>query len=487
MTARGRSRPARRSRRSLWHLLPEVTRVLRAARLRPADLPALTALGSGAGQAAAEDDGRLRGHGLTLAGVGLWAARRAGDRPVLIDDGGPVSGTALLHLVAGIADELRGEKAVVVSRADDRRLVATLIAAGTVGVDVVLLGPRTGADERVAAHRRAEDLAGAAHPQQRRGRVPAVVLHSSGTTGKPHPRTQRDVNLAQLPTLVSLIAALGLRRGDPMLLAAPVSHGHGLSALAAGLLLGAPVLLGAARHSDRGLAQLAEYRVRTWVGLPTQLADLLAADAAVGASTGSPGRSALRGLRRIVTGSAPLPEELVTDVRRRVGEVLVNYYGSTEAGTVTIARPADLAAVPATVGRPATGVTIEVRDHAGRVAPVGQVGEVVLRSQWRAPGEPMWIHSKDRGRLDETGRLVLAGRSDDAVLVGGHVVSLAAVTTWLCSRPGVQEVTVWAQPHERLGSVLAARVRGRADLSELHAEARAALGDAAAPRQLLPW
>lgn len=462
--------------------------MLQAAGLRLADLPALTALSGGGGRAAAEGAGRLRGHGLTLAGVGIWAARRAGDRPVLIDDGGPVSGTALLHLVAGIADELRGEKAVVVSRADDRRLVATLIAAGTAGVDVVLLGPRAGADEAAAARRRAQDLAGAAaHPQQRRGRVPAVVLHSSGTTGKPHPRTQREVGMAELPTLVSLIAALGLRRAEPMALAAPVSHGHGLSALAAGLLLGAPVLLGAARHPDRGLGQLAEHRVRTWVGLPTQLGDLFAAAEAATDASGQPGQSALRGLRRIVTGSAPLPEELASQVRHRVGEVLVNYYGSTEAGTVTIARPADLAAVPATVGRPATGVTIEIRDHAGRVAPVGQVGEVVLRSQWRAPGEPAWIHSKDRGRLDEAGRLVLVGRSDDAVLVGGHVVSQAAVAAWLRSRSGVQEVAVWVQPHERLGSVLAARVRGRADLPALHAEARAALGDAASPRHLLPW
>ena len=456
--------------------------MLRAAGLRPADLPAVTALtGGGTGAAAAEGAGRRRGHGLTLAGVGIWAARRAGDRPVLIDDGGPVSGTALLHLVAAIADELREEKAVVVSRADDRRLVATLIAAGTAGVDVVLVGPRAGGDDAAAARRRAEDLASAAaDPQQRPGRVPAVVLHSSGTTGRPHPRTQREVGLAQLPTLVSLIAALGLRRAEPMLMAAPVSHGHGLSALAAALLLGAPVVLGAARQPDRGLTQLAEHRVRTWVGLPTQLADLLAA-------TDTPaGAAALHGLRRIVTGSAPLPEELITRVHQRLGAVLVNYYGSTEAGTVSIARPADLTALPATVGRPATGVQIEIRDHAGRLAPVGQVGQVALRSQWRAAGEPVWIRSSDRGRLDEAGRLVLVGRSDDAVLVGGHVVSRAAVTAWLQSRPGVAEATVWAQPDERLGTVLVARVRGTADLPTLHADARAALGDAAAPRRLLP-
>ncbi|WP_147916461.1 class I adenylate-forming enzyme family protein [Ruania zhangjianzhongii] len=480
----------------MWHLVPEAASVLRAAGLRPKDVAALgafTGVGSRCGSAGTgssgatgpERSGSLRGYGLTVAGVGIWAARRARHAPVLIDDGGPVSGTALLQLVAAMADDLRDERAVVVSRADDRHLVATLIAAGTVGVDVVLVGPRAGAEEVAAARQRADDLAGTGpRLSGQRRRAPAVVLHSSGTTGRPHPRTQRDVGLAQLPTLVSLIAALGLRRAEPMLLAAPVSHGHGLSALAAGLLLGSPVLLGAARAPDRGLSQLAEHRVRTWVGLPTQLADLITA---ADARPGSPAGAALGGLRRIVTGSAPLPEELTADVHRRLGEVLVNYYGSTEAGTVTIARPADLAAVPATVGRAATGVQIEIRDPAGRVAPVGQVGEVVLRSRWRAAGEPVWIHSKDRGWLDEAGRLVLVGRSDDAVLVGGHVVSLAAVTAWLRSRPGVQEVAVRVQPDQRLGSVLAARVRGTVDLPTLHAEARTALGDAAAPRHLLPW
>ena len=475
-------RPAR-SGRSLWHLVPELAAVLRSARLRPVDLSALSAF---------TGNGRTGGHGLTLAGAGLWAARRAGEGPVLIDDDGPVSGTALRHLVAGLAGELRDAGAVVVRRGDDRHLVASLVAAGVVGVDVVLVGPRAGAEEVTAAQRRADHLAQGQRrveePRQcgRQGRCrrAAVVLHSSGTTGQPHPRTQREVGLTQLPTLLSLMAALGARREEPMLLAAPVSHGHGLSALAAGLLLGAPVLLGAARRADRGLTLMAQHQVRTWVGLPTQLADLIAG---AERDPGGAGADALRGLRRIVTGSAPLPEELVTAAHRRVGEVLVNYYGSTEAGTVSIARPADLVAVPATVGRPATGVQIEIRDHAGRVAPVGQVGEVVLRSQWRAAGEPRWVHSKDRGRLDETGRLVLVGRSDDAVLVGGHVVSVAAVTAWLRTRPGVQDAAVWVRPHPRLGSVLEARVRATVDLAGLHAEARAALGDAAAPRSVLPW
>ncbi len=486
--------------RSRWHLLPEATALLRAARLRPGDLRALPGpLASGMAGTP-----RPTGLGLSLAGVGLWAARRAGAGPVLIDPGGVVSGADLLDLVATRVADLRGAGAVLVRSEGDRHLVAALVAAGVAGVDVVLVSPRAGGEELAAARDRVEELRRASVPPSdasvaaaSRGRpgpirwrarprparrAPAVVLHSSGTTGLPHPRTQRSVGLGQLPTVVSLAAALGARRGEPMLLAAPVAHGHGLSALAAALTLGAPVLLGATARPDRGLALIAEHRVRTWVGLPTQLGDLLGA---AGRDAGHAG--ALRGLRRAVTGSAPLPVEIVTGVRQAIGEVLVCYYGTTEAGTATIARPADLAAVPATVGRPATGVRLQVRDRAGRLAPLGQLGQVVLSSGWRAPGEPEWVHTKDRGRLDAEGRLVLAGRSDDAVLVGGHVVSVAAVSDWLRARPGVQQVQVRPVPHDRLGTVLEARVRSTGSLAALHAEARAALGDAAAPRRLLPW
>ena len=520
MTPRRRA-PGAQARRSLWHLVPELAHLLLAVRLRPADLPALVALappsrgdGRGLGRRGERDRHdapvRLRRCGLTLAGLGLWAARRAGEAPVLIDADGVVTGTELLHLVARRADALRGAGAVLVRGEDDRHLVATLLAAGTVHVDVVLLGRRAGAEELAAAQAYVEELTTRRSGSRgARREIPAVVLHSSGTTGRPSPRTQRAAGLAQLPTVVSLTAAFGARRGETMLVAAPLGHGHGLSALAAGLLLGAPVLLGAAARPDRGLGAMAEHRVRTWVGLPTQLADLLAAaglgptgsgiagPATSGATggpagpatpgaTGGPGAT-LAGLRRIVTGSAPLPVELVAQVRRAAGEVLVSYYGTTETGTATIARPEDLAAEPATAGRPATGVSVQIRDRAGRLAPLGQVGRVVLRSPWRAPGEPEWVATGDRGRLEGSGHLVLVGRTDDAVLVGGHVVSRGAVAAWLRSRPEVQEVQVRAVPDRRLGSVLEARVRATGSLAALQAAAREALGDAAAPRRLLPW
>src|SRR5699024_2572294 len=239
------------ARRSLWHLPPEVATLVRAARLRPGDLPALSALVAPGRSTGPERPG---GYGLSLAGVGLWAARRAAAGPVLVDADGPVTGTQLARLVDARAAELHGAGAVLVHRKDDRHLVATLVAAGVAGVHVVLVGARAGAEELATARDQVAQLqrTSARHaeppvPRARLGRsrslrpgrrAPLVVLHSSGTTGRPHPRAQRSVGIGQLPTIVSLTAALGARRGEPMLLAAPLAHGHGLSALAAALTLG---------------------------------------------------------------------------------------------------------------------------------------------------------------------------------------------------------------------------------------------------------
>ncbi|UFU05253.1 class I adenylate-forming enzyme family protein [Ruania halotolerans] len=469
--------------------MPEAAALARAIRPRPRDLPALAAL--------------VR-HGSTLAGVGLWAVHRSADHPLLFDDDGAVTGaelgTAVQRIMAAIGDPPPRAVAIL---GDHRGLVAVIIAAGALGIDLTLLSPRAGDQARrqaladdvgvilhdgplhapVTATGRTVDVRAAllrpdsVVPRPRkRPAAAALVVHSSGSTGAPHSRTERSVGWPQVPTVISLAAALGARRGEPMLVAAPLSHGHGLSALAAGLLVGAPVLLGASRHGDHGRAAIVDHRVATWVGLPTQLADLMS----------GPDSPRLP-LRRIVVGSAPTSTALVEQVRAIAGEVLVNYYGTTESGTVTIARPADLTADPATVGRPATGVTLEIQDVTGQILPRGEVGQVMVCSPWRAAGEHPWTHTGDRGRLDAAGRLTLAGRGDGTVIVGGHRVNLREVAAWLERQPGVDRVEVTAVADTRLGEVLHARVAGQVDLADLHARARAELGDAAAPRELKEW
>lgn len=276
--------------------------------------------------------------------------------------------------------------------------------------------------------------------------------------------------------------ALELHRDEPVVVAPSLAHGHGLSVLTAALVVGAPAVL-AHGQDGSGLVDLVHaHAAGVLAVVPAQLAavlDVLEAEVAGGAvGVGLPS------LRRVATGSAPLSQELVERTRRALGDRLVDFYGSSEAGTATIAAPVDLRDAPGTVGRPAAGVRVEIVGDDGSPVPAGVVGRVRVTSPWRAVAAD-GVDVGDLGHLDTEGRLFLDGRLDDVVVVGGHNVSRTRVRDWFADQPGVETVRVDAVEHEDLGHELVVTVTGDADLRRLRARARAELGSADAPRKVV--
>lgn len=276
--------------------------------------------------------------------------------------------------------------------------------------------------------------------------------------------------------------ALELHRDEPVVVAPSLAHGHGLSVLTAALVVGAPAVL-AHGQDGSGLVDLVHaHAAGVLAVVPAQLAavlDVLEAEVAGGAvGVGLPS------LRRVATGSAPLSQELVERTRRALGDGLVDFYGSSEVGTATIAAPVDLRDAPGTVGRPAAGVRVEIVGDDGSPVPAGVVGRVRVTSPWRAVAAD-GVDVGDLGHLDTEGRLFLDGRLDDVVVVGGHNVSRTRVRDWFADQPGVETVRVDAVEHEDLGHELVVTVTGDADLRRLRARARAELGSADAPRKVV--
>ncbi|MFC7405107.1 AMP-binding protein [Georgenia alba] len=495
-------------------LLTEAFAVLRAARPRPSDLPALASL--------------LR-YSTTFAGAGLVAARRSPSAPVLVDHLGPLDGAGLVRAVDGMVPALArhggrdGAGRVLVCAGDHRGLVVATLAAGVLGATATLVSPAAGIESLRASARRARpdvvvhdattaDLVAAAglagprldaltvrpRPAGRRAarwprpaRPGRLLLLTSGTTGPARATARGRVGPHAAVTAVSLLAALGLRRGEPVLIAPPLAHGHGLSALAAAFLVGAPAVLASRGPANGGvdLAALArEHRVGALVAVPAQLARFLDAAGDV--------REDFPVLRRIATGSAPLPSGLAARTEECFGDVLVDFFGTSETGTATVATAVDLREAPGSVGRPVNGVRIEIVDDDGARVTPGTEGRVVVRSPWRAGDEGAGrvleggqglaggrLLTGDRGYLDAAGRLFLAGRADDVVVVGGHNVRIGVVRRWLLDQPEVSSAVVRAVPHDSLGEVLVAEVAGgHCDPESLRQRARMALGRAAAPR-----
>ena len=428
-----------------------------------------------------------RRHGRSLA-TALAAGPSAG--LALVDAEGPVSypvldamaDTCAANAAAGLGVQA-GDR-VALACAGHRGFVAAAIGLARLGVDVVLLAPDLPRERTAEVLRRErvnalvgepgaavaavpsmswpQLLAGVAGPvgplaekaRPSAGLVPArpgrMFVLTSGTTGVPR-SVSRPLPLGMLLGPVTTHLALTpVRRGEPIVLAAPPHHGYGLTYLAAGLVLGAPVVLVPGADPDRILRAVSEHRAGLLVALPIQLhriADLPASR-----------WPALDSLRAVLSGAAPLSAELCERLRERWGDRTFNLYATTEAGWAAMATPADLRAAPGTVGRAPRGVRVRVVEPDGTPLPPGRMGEIQIRG-WHPDG--LWLGTGDLGHLDLAGRLFVDGRLDDMIVSGGENVYAGPVAAILTSHPDVADALLEPVADEEFGQRLRATVEVR--------------------------
>ncbi|MFB9681021.1 class I adenylate-forming enzyme family protein [Streptosporangium vulgare] len=179
-------------------------------------------------------------------------------------------------------------------------------------------------------------------------------------------------------------------------------------------------------------------------------------------------------LRALMVSGSPLGPGRLAEAVDRLGPVVYQGYGQTEAGLISVLTPADIAAFPddalSSVGRPYPGVEISVRDEEGREVATGETGEVHVRSPylmsgyWGDPEETREtlregrLRTRDLGHLDKEGFLHLAGRTRDVIIVNAMVVYAGAVERVLSSHPDVAEAYVAGAPDELTGEAVHAFV-----------------------------
>jgi fatty-acyl-CoA synthase len=209
-------------------------------------------------------------------------------------------------------------------------------------------------------------------------------------------------------------------------------------------------------------------------------------------------------LRALMVSGSPLSPHRLASALEQLGPVVYHGYGQTEAGSISMLTPADVARCPEralrSVGRPHPGVEISVRDEQGRVSPATQAGELYVRSPyqmasyWALPDETSdvlrdgWLRTRDLGQLDEEGYLYLVGRTRDVIFVNAIVVYAGPIEHVLASHPGVAEAYVVGAPDDQTGEAVHAFVvpaSGAAlDRDALGALVRTELGEASVPRTI---
>ncbi|MFD8566878.1 class I adenylate-forming enzyme family protein [Streptomyces sp. NPDC059639] len=305
---------------------------------------------------------------------------------------------------------------------------------------------------------------------------PAVILYTSGTSGRPKGAVHTHRNLLSVVEYHRLNDALLRALGDPLgpddrvyLLVLPLFHIASLHNLAVPrLATGSRIALHqGAFDVDAVLSMVERERVTNWGAVPTMAHRLLEHGRVDAYDTSS--------LTAFSLASAPSSVEFKERLRAQVPfarNSLVDSYGLTESCTgIAAATPQDLVEAPGTLGRPVMGVSVEIRDPLGQVLPAGEEGEVCVRSAfnmlgyWNDPAATeaaldadRWLRTGDLGLLDADGRLRLVSRRSDLIIRGGENVYPAEVEAVIAAYPGVRECVVLGVPHTDLGQEVAAVV-----------------------------
>ncbi len=307
----------------------------------------------------------------------------------------------------------------------------------------------------------------------------AVLLYTSGTTGRPKGAELTHVGLVTVAR--TLGALLGVGPDDVVFGAAPLAHVFGMSAaMNMAIAADASVALMSRFDAATALETIEREHVSVFLGVPTMCIALLAASDTTGRAPQ---------MRVAHCGGAPLPVATLHAFEQRFGCTVLEGYGLTEtAGTVTSHR-AGRPVKPGSVGEPIPGV--EVRLAEGDPGEVLVRGGGTMRGYWRdeaatraALSADGWLATGDVGTIDADGYLTLVDRKKDVILRGGYNVYPREVEEVLVSHPAVQQAVAVGVPDDRLGEEVVALVvlREPALPDDLRAYARERLAAYKYPR-----
>jgi acyl-CoA synthetase (AMP-forming)/AMP-acid ligase II len=287
-----------------------------------------------------------------------------------------------------------------------------------------------------------------------------ILIYTAGTTGRPK----------GVPLRHSGFASYVLENVDPAdpeieesnLLTVPLYHVAGIQAMLAGVYSGRTLVLMRQFEVKKWMKTIQEERVSRAMLVPTMLKWVI--------DDPEFDKYDLSSLRVITYGAAPIPFEVIKKAMAVMPWVhFINAFGQTEtASTITVLGPEDhriegtpeerekkLKRLASSIGRPLPDVEVKIVDEEGHVLPPLEVGEILAKGSRIMSGywgedektrqvltEDGWLHTGDKGWMDEEGYIFLAGRGDDMIIRGGENISPEEVEDVLYTHPKVEEAAI---------------------------------------------
>ncbi|PON58622.1 2,3-dihydroxybenzoate-AMP ligase [Parasponia andersonii] len=331
---------------------------------------------------------------------------------------------------------------------------------------------------------------------------PALIVYTSGTTGKPKGvvHTHKSIS-AQVQTLAN---AWEYTSADQFLHCLPLHHilllihVHGLfNALLAPLYVGSTVEF-LPKFSVRGIWQRwresypthgkADDCITVFTGVPTMYTRLIQGYEAMDPALQETSATAAKQLRLMMCGSSALPVPVMQQWQTITGHRLLERYGMTEF-VMAISNPLKGERKAGTVGKPFPGVEVRILAEDESGTDTTGVGELCVRSPslfkeyWRLPEvtkasftDDGFFKTGDAGKADEDGYYIILGRtSADIMKVGGYKLSALEIESVLLEHPTVEECCVLGLPDKDYGEAVSAIIVPAAEAKKREEESRPAI------------
>jgi long-chain acyl-CoA synthetase len=342
-----------------------------------------------------------------------------------------------------------GAKVVV---AGDQMPEAAQRAGSMEGAEVLVVGPM-GPSE--LPEERAELI-------ERGDSDTAVILYTSGTTGKPKGAQLTHANLASnARTAAETLLEIGPE--DVVMGCLPLFHVFGMTCgLNASVLTGACLTLLPRFDGDRALHMIERDRATVFEGVPTMYSIMLRA--------AGRGEVDLSRLRTCVSGGAALPLEVLRSFEREFDCVILEGYGTSETSPVASFNHPHAIRKPGTIGTPVRGVQMRLLGTNGDGVADGDIGEITIRGEglmkgyWNQPGATAqaipdgWFRTGDLATRDADGYYTIVDRKKEIIIRGGYNIYPREIEEVLYEHPAVAEAAVIGLKHPDLGEEVGAAV-----------------------------
>lgn len=289
----------------------------------------------------------------------------------------------------------------------------------------------------------------------------AVLLYTSGTTGKPKGAELTHFNMFSNAMVCAERIAM-LKPHDVGLATLPLFHAFGQTTMMNNCFYAGCTMSMLPRFDPKKTLEVMDRdQVTFFCGVPTMYAFLLR----------YPHAERYRiSLRCCISGGAPMPVEIMHAFNKKYNLVIQEGYGLSETSPVAAFNHQDRPPKPGSIGTPIWGVSMQVVNENDQMLPPGEVGELVIRGHnvmkgyYKRPESTIevmrsgWFHTGDLAYVDDDGYFFIVDRAKDLIIRAGMNIYPREVEEVLYGHPAIADVAVIGVPHDIQGEKVKALI-----------------------------